>query len=166
MVMVVQLVMIVALHLEHHGSTVTLLNLRVKLLKWVSVIQGSLEVLSWNKYNWLHIDNCSVHNSTEHISIATIFWSTNVCKKSPLTASIKILLWIIIWMSACTVTMWNAIIWIYLSCDYRAAVCDVICFEALALVGGKTMERLFGNGRKLTSFLLTSPISVIEHLQY
>ena len=33
MVMVIQLVMIVALHLEHHGSTVTSLNLRVELLK-------------------------------------------------------------------------------------------------------------------------------------
>ena len=33
MVVGVQLVMIVALHLEHHGSTATSLNLRVELLK-------------------------------------------------------------------------------------------------------------------------------------
>ena len=50
----------------------------------------------------------------------------------------------------------------YLSCDYRAAVRDVICFETLALVGGKTMEHWFGNGRKLTSFLLTSPALVLN----
>ena len=58
--------------------------------------------------------------------------------------------------------MWNAIIWIYLSCDYRAAVRDVLCLEALALVDGKTMENWFGNGRKLTSFLLTISALVIN----
>ena len=54
----------------------------------------------------------------------------------------------------------------YLSCDYRVAVCDVICLEALVLLGGKTMERQFGNGRKVASLLLTSPALVTEHLQY
>ena len=48
----------------------------------------------------------------------------------------------------------------------RAAVCDVICLEAVVLPGGKTMERLYGNGRKFASFSLTSPALVIEHLQY
>ena len=28
---------------------------------------------------------------------------------------------------------------------YRAAMCDVICLEAIVLPGGKTMERLYGN---------------------
>ena len=32
--------------------------------------------------------------------------------------------------------------------------------------GGKTMESLYGNGRKLTSFLLTGPVLVVELLQY
>ena len=49
---------------------------------------------------------------------------------------------------------------------YRVAVCDVICLEAVVLLGGKTMERLYGNGRKFASFSLTSPALVIEHLQY
>ena len=47
---------------------------------------------------------------------------------------------------------------------YRAAVCDVICLEAVVLPGGKTMERLYGKGRKFASFLLTGPALVIEHL--
>ena len=47
---------------------------------------------------------------------------------------------------------------------YRAAACDVICLEALVLLGGKTMERLYGNWRKFAS--LTSPALIIEHLQY
>ena len=50
--------------------------------------------------------------------------------------------------------------------NYGAAACDVICLEALVLPGGKTMERLYGNGRKFASFSLTSPALVIEHLQY
>ena len=57
----------------------------------------------------------------------------------------------------------------YSSCafiNYRAAACDVICSEAIVLQGGKTMERLHGNGRKFALFLLTSPASVIEHLHY
>ena len=49
---------------------------------------------------------------------------------------------------------------------YRAAVCDVICLEAVVLPGGKTMECLYGNERKFDSFSLTSPALVIEHLQY
>ena len=49
---------------------------------------------------------------------------------------------------------------------YRAAACDVICLEAIVLMVGKTMEHLYGNGRKFTSFLLTNPALVIEHLQY
>ena len=50
---------------------------------------------------------------------------------------------------------------------YRAAVCDVICLEAVVVLpGGKTMECLYGNGRKFASFLLTIPALVIEHLQY
>ena len=49
---------------------------------------------------------------------------------------------------------------------YRAAACDVICLETVVLPGGKTMKRLYGNGRKFASFLLTSPASVIEHLLY
>ena len=50
--------------------------------------------------------------------------------------------------------------------DYRAAACDVICLEAVVLPGGKTMERLYGNGRKFASFSLTNPALIIEHLQY
>ena len=42
----------------------------------------------------------------------------------------------------------------------------VTSLEAIVLPGGKTMKRLYGNGRKFTSFLLTSPALVIEHLQY
>ena len=49
---------------------------------------------------------------------------------------------------------------------YRAAACDVICLEAVVLLGGKTMECLYGNWRKFTLFSLTSPAKVIEHLQY
>ena len=49
---------------------------------------------------------------------------------------------------------------------YRAAVCDVTCLEAVVLLGGKTMECLYGNRRKFASFSLTSPALVIEHLQY
>ena len=49
---------------------------------------------------------------------------------------------------------------------YRAAACDVICLEAIVRPGGKTMERLYSNGRKFASFLLTSPALIIEHLQY
>ena len=45
-------------------------------------------------------------------------------------------------------------------------LCDVICLKAVVLPGGKTMKRLHGNGRKSTSFLLTSPALIIEHLQY
>ena len=48
----------------------------------------------------------------------------------------------------------------------RAAACDVICLEAVVLPGGKIMERLYGNGMKFASFLLTSPVLIIEHLQY
>ena len=54
----------------------------------------------------------------------------------------------------------------YYNINYRAAVCDVICLEATVLLGGKTTERLYGNGRKFALFLLTSPALVIEHLQY
>ena len=36
--------------------------------------------------------------------------------------------------------------------------------EAVVLPGGKSMEHLYGNGRKFASFLLTSPALVIEHL--
>ena len=49
---------------------------------------------------------------------------------------------------------------------HRAAACDVISLEAVVLPGGKTMERLYGNGRKFASFSLTSPVLVIEHLLY
>ena len=49
---------------------------------------------------------------------------------------------------------------------YRAAAYDVICLEAVVLLGGKTMERLYDNGRKIASFSLTSPALVIEHLKY
>ena len=48
----------------------------------------------------------------------------------------------------------------------RAAACDVICLGAIVLPGGKTVERLYGNGRKFASFSLTSAALVIEHLQY
>ena len=48
---------------------------------------------------------------------------------------------------------------------YRAATCDIICLEAVVLPGDKTMERLYGNERKFSSFSLTSPALVIEHLQ-
>ena len=54
-------------------------------------------------------------------------------------------------------------IYIYI---YRAAACDVICLEAVVLPGGKTMGRLYGYGRKFTSFSLTSLALIIEHLQY
>ena len=50
------------------------------------------------------------------------------------------------------------------SYSYRAAVCDIICLEAVVLPGGKTTDCIYGNGRKLASFLLTSPALVIEHL--
>ena len=58
-----------------------------------------------------------------------------------------------------------------ITCDYtinsyRAAACDVICLGAVVLPGGKTMECLYGNGRRFALFLLTSPALVIEHLQY
>ena len=62
----------------------------------------------------------------------------------------------------------NFIIWYtidQLFC-YRAAVCDVICLKAVVLPGGKTMECLYGNGRRFASFSLTSPALIIEHLQY
>ena len=49
---------------------------------------------------------------------------------------------------------------------YRAAACDIICLEAVVLLGGKTMERLYGTGRKFTLFSLTNPALIIEHLQY
>ena len=58
----------------------------------------------------------------------------------------------------CPVTMASTI--------YRAAACDIICLEAVVLPGVKTMEYLYGNGRKFVSFSLTSPALVIEHLQY
>ena len=48
---------------------------------------------------------------------------------------------------------------------YTAAVCDVICLEAVVPPGGKPMEHLYGNGRKFASFLLTSPALVLERLQ-
>ena len=38
--------------------------------------------------------------------------------------------------------------------------------EAIVLPGGKTMEPLYGNGRKFDLFLLTNPALIIEHLQY
>ena len=47
---------------------------------------------------------------------------------------------------------------------YRAAVCDVIFLKAVVLPGGKTMECLYGKGRRFTSFLLNSPALIIEHL--
>ena len=50
--------------------------------------------------------------------------------------------------------------------EYRVAAFDVIYLEAVELLGGKTMERLYGNGRKFTSFSLTRPALVIEHLHY
>ena len=52
-VVVVQLVMIVALNLEHHGSTVTSLNLRVELLKQESVVMNPTPMKPFfsNKYN-------------------------------------------------------------------------------------------------------------------
>ena len=50
--------------------------------------------------------------------------------------------------------------------SYRAAAYDVICLEAIVFPGGKAMECLYGNGRTFTSFLLTSPALVIEHLLY
>ena len=49
---------------------------------------------------------------------------------------------------------------------HRVAACDIICLEAIVLPGGKTMECLYGNGRKFASFLLTSSALFIEHLQY
>ena len=49
---------------------------------------------------------------------------------------------------------------------YREAACDVICLKAVVLPGGKTVERLYGNGRKFASFTLASPALIIEHLQY
>ena len=48
----------------------------------------------------------------------------------------------------------------------RAVACDVICLEAVVLLGGKTMEYSYGNRRKFALFSLTSPALVIEHLQY
>ena len=48
----------------------------------------------------------------------------------------------------------------------RAAAYDIICLEAVVLPGGKTMEHLYGNGRKFASFLLISSVFIIEHLQY
>ena len=50
--------------------------------------------------------------------------------------------------------------------EYRVAPFDVIYLEAVVRVGGKTMEHLYGNRRKLASFSLTRPALVIEHLQY
>ena len=46
---------------------------------------------------------------------------------------------------------------------YRAAAGDVICLEAVVLPGGKTMECLYGNGRKFALFSLTSPAKVIGY---
>ena len=48
--------------------------------------------------------------------------------------------------------------------EYRVATFDVIYLEAIVLLGGRTMERLYGNGRKFASFSLTRPALVIEHL--
>ena len=44
--------------------------------------------------------------------------------------------------------------------------CDIICLEAIVLSGGKTMERLYDNRKKFTSFLLTGPVLINELLQY
>ena len=40
---------------------------------------------------------------------------------------------------------------------YRAAACDVICLEAVVLPGGKTMGRLYGNGRKIRLVFTNQP---------
>ena len=84
MVVVAQLVMIVALHLDHHGSTVTSLNLRVELLKWESVMMRStlMKLLYWNKYNciivysikWLSLLSVTLlsefsENSWQHVQV-------------------------------------------------------------------------------------------------
>ena len=46
--------------------------------------------------------------------------------------------------------------------NYRAAVCDIICLEAVVLPGGKTMEHLYGNGRKFSLFSLTSLLRLLN----
>ena len=48
--------------------------------------------------------------------------------------------------------------------EYRVAAFDVIYLEAVVLLGGRTMEHLYGNGRKFASFLLARSALVIEHL--
>ena len=40
---------------------------------------------------------------------------------------------------------------------YRVAVCEVISLQTVVLPGGKTMECLYGNGRKSALFLLAGP---------
>ena len=50
--------------------------------------------------------------------------------------------------------------------SYRADVCDIISLQTVVLPGGKTMDHLYGNRRKFASFLPTSPVWVIEDLQY
>ena len=50
---------------------------------------------------------------------------------------------------------------------YRVAVCDVICLEAVVLLGGKTREHLATWQREeICLVLLTILTLVIEHLQY
>ena len=61
--------------------------------------------------------------------------------------------------------MTDSMLYLHILCIvYRVAACDVICLEAIVLLGDKTMKCLYGNGRKFTSFLLTSPALVIKHL--
>ena len=67
MVVVAHLPVTAALHLEHHGSTVTSLNLRRELLRQeCAVIRNILtKLLYWNKYNCIFSSDClSIkHNS-------------------------------------------------------------------------------------------------------
>ena len=46
----------------------------------------------------------------------------------------------------------------------RAAVCDVVCLLVVVLLGDKTMDHLYGNGRKIASFSPAGHALVIELL--
>ena len=39
-------------------------------------------------------------------------------------------------------------------------------FKAVVLLGGKTMDRLNGNGKKFTSFSIAGPVLAIELVKY
>ena len=45
-------------------------------------------------------------------------------------------------------------------------MCDFVCLLVMVLLGDKTMDHLYGNGKKIASFSLVGHALVIELLQY